>query len=113
MKNKVKAVVLHCDGYYDDGVCLARGKTDYNDARNRCLCLSKGMIPHSKAICLRCCELKKVFHAPRQRKAGKIKILTPYKAVNKYEETVRASDDLREIANFVLANPELTLRINQ
>jgi hypothetical protein len=75
--------VLHCDGWYFDGVCSSRGEPDPADIRydrdgfarpTRHICLTNGQCPLlDYALCPHCVELKSYFRAKPRRKVFNVK----------------------------------------
>lgn len=75
-KKKKLPQIFHCDGFYLNNVCLARGAVDITDVRHdrqgflkrpREICTTDGWSPlKDNEICRHCVENRKFFRKPRR-----------------------------------------------
>ena len=111
LKEKKKAKVYHCDGYYFEGVCKYRGGEDAADVNDdwklppRHFCMNTGL-DEKLHLCRHCVENKGLYREEPRVLTGRIVSLTPYQARDKEDKTVRAFSKPTDLSEYLKTHPE-------
>ena len=106
---KEKKEYFHCDGYYYDNVCIARGTLDVADVQKgkdgwyrlpRAFCMSRGISPFNQQVCQHCVEHKHLFRKdPGIVYHYGLKSVTPFQA--KHHESASTQVAYRRKSDLV------------
>lgn len=105
-KTKGRKKAYHCDGYYFNSVCRARGQKDVADEHGRYLCNTFGLDDKDN-LCRHCVQNRKFFRAAPRRINGRVRSLTPFQAKTADAVTIGAWDKPEPLIEYLKENSSL------